>query len=239
MLPFAPDGPRIDLPRVVRDDFIAHLCAGGTAEAAVSELRAAYRPALVGSHASAQVLVTLALTAWETGRLPSFLQQEVCTLLERLDPHEGVSVAEWAAEARRIVERVQAPQPPKVDLRAAAARPPWPEGSVLQCASQKISTPWGLFLVLDKHWVHGAFHALAVALDLDADRLRLLAPDPIVSPPVFVLGAGDPQLHKRADLNASRDQRRKAQRHIQHIHARLIPPQERQVVYARLRAPLQ
>jgi hypothetical protein len=66
--------------------------------------------------------------------------------------------------------------------------------------------------------------------------VRLLEPAPPLPPFVFVLRPGDPRLSVRADLRASRRQRRAARLHMRHIYAQLVAPQDMQAVLARLSA---
>jgi hypothetical protein len=97
----------------VRDDFIAHVRAGGSAEVAIAEVRHAYPRSLMDKYSYAQVILTLAMTAWEIGQLSPVLKSDALFILDTLPPPPGVSETAWRAQTRAIAQRLRRVQPDK------------------------------------------------------------------------------------------------------------------------------
>jgi hypothetical protein len=105
-------------------------------------------------------------------------------------------------------------------------------GSVVQHGATHPGAP--LFLVLDRHWAFGGFHALALGLHPEPTPVQLLQRNSAAPPCVFVLPEVGGQFSLRTDLVAPRRLRADARRHIMNMHARLIPPRDVPSVYESL-----
>lgn len=233
MVPFEPEGPENQLSRVVRDDFIAHVAAGGTVASAFDHLRAAYPAALIGPHAHGHVVATLALTAWDIGRLSPFMASEAVRLLEALPPKPGTDHEMWTAQNQAFTARLKTKQPDPVPLRGFGAQAAFQPGAVVQ---MEAGTQQGdvFLLPLARHWIYGGFHALA--LGVHPSGTRLLQRSVSAPPFVFIVPERDETIRPRPDLRLPRRMLSNARRHILNIHARLIAPRDLRPTYASLLA---
>lgn len=231
MVPFAPNGLSDHLCRVVRDDFIAHVAAGGSAASAAAQLRDIYPASLIGRRAHALLALTLAQTAWEIGRLSPFLKSEALRLLDGLGPAPGALPDRWDAQREDIANRLEAGQPEAVALSALTPTAPCRAGTVWQVHAQPDSATI-LLLPLTQHWLHGRFHALA--LGVHPSGTGLLQGDPTQPPCVFVVPGAPGAVTPRTDVRLPRRLVSQARRHLQTIHALLIEPCDLRPVYAGL-----
>lgn len=232
VVPFEPEGPTSQLSRVLRDDFIAHLSAGGTADTAVSELRQVYPKSLLDEVTYAQVLLTLASVAWETGRLPKRLRRDALQALDAMPPPPGMTRPRWEAASRVLGQRLRSPEPAEPPFKQIDRTAAWPIGATVEFATLLPDRP--LFLVLDRHWVFGGFHALALGLDPAGAPARLLQRNSAAPPCVFIIPEHGDEYRRHRNLIVPRDVRDAGLRHMMNMHARLIPPKDVPSVYASL-----